>query len=354
MKTTRVLAGAILSLFFAMPAQSSEGWYVSLEGGASTVADWEHTRTKWTWCGPVVKEALAAFEPGWAAFGAAGYSMSQWRVEIEGGYRHNEIASYAKEGWNGQVLVREGGLALQPSGELDEASLMLNVIYDVPIFERFSLAIGLGAGADYTSFKLDTPWAPVDQDDWHFAYQGLAGVNYALSEATVVFVNYRFTNVSDIRFDPNPLVQLEGGDFEKHAATAGVRFALSAPALPVPASPQAAPVPVPLEREFMVFFGFNRWSLTPQALNTIKEAIGAVHASGSASIHVVGHADRAGSIAYNKALSLRRAQSVRKALIAEGLSAAAIEISGRGESEPQVPTADGVREPQNRRVHISF
>jgi outer membrane protein OmpA-like peptidoglycan-associated protein len=133
-----------------------------------------------------------------------------------------------------------------------------------------------------------------------------------------------------------------------------VRFALSAPALPVPASPQAAPVPVPLEREFMVFFGFNRWSLTPQALNTIKEAIGAVHASGSASIHVVGHADRAGSIAYNKQLSLRRAQSVRKALIAEGLSAASIAISGRGESEPQVPTADGVREPQNRRVHISF
>jgi outer membrane protein OmpA-like peptidoglycan-associated protein len=104
----------------------------------------------------------------------------------------------------------------------------------------------------------------------------------------------------------------------------------------------------------MVFFGFNKWSLSPQALSTIREAVGSVHESGSAAIRVIGHADRAGSVAYNKALSLKRAKSVRKALIAEGLGADTITISGRGESEPMVPTADGVRESQNRRVHISF
>jgi outer membrane protein OmpA-like peptidoglycan-associated protein len=350
MNTKRALAAIIMSLFSVVPAQSSDGWHFSFESGASAVADWEHTRTKWTWCGPEVKDALATFSTGWSAFGAAGYSMNQWRIELEGGYRHNEIDSYAKEGWKGKLWTLEGDL----SGELTEASLMLNVIYDVPIFERFSLAIGLGAGADYTSFKLETPWAPVDEADWHFAYQGLAGLNYALTAATVVFVNYRFTNVSDIRFDPTPLVQLEGGDFEKHAATAGVRFALSAPAVPQPAAPPSAPAPVPLEREFMVFFGFNRWNLAPQALDTIKEAVGAVRESGSASIRVVGHADRVGSIAYNKALSVRRAKSVRQALIDQGLAADAISISGRGESEPLVPTADGVRESQNRRVHISF
>ena len=91
-----------------------------------------------------------------------------------------------------------------------------------------------------------------------------------------------------------------------------------------------------------------------KALSTIREAVVAVRASGSAAIRVVGHADRAGSIAYNKALSVRRAKSVEKALIAEGIDAAAIAISGRGESEPMVPTADGAREAQNRRVHISF
>jgi hypothetical protein len=64
--------------------------------------------------------------------------------------------------------------------------------------------------------------------------------------------------------------------------------------------------------------------------------------------------NRAGSIAYNKALSLRRAKSVKKALIDEGLASDTIAITSRGESEPLVHTADGVRESQNRRVHISF
>ena len=111
---------------------------------------------------------------------------------------------------------------------------------------------------------------------------------------------------------------------------------------------------MPLEREFMVFFGFNRANLTPQALATIRQAVTAVRESGSAAIRVVGHTDRVGSIAYNKVLSVLRAKSVQKALVSEGIAEDSISISGRGESEPMVPTADGVRESQNRRVHISF
>ena len=351
MKTTRVLAAAVVSLYLALPAQSAQGWYVSVDGGGSVVSDWEHTRTKWTICGPVTTDAVATFNTGWAAFGAAGYSINNWRIELEGGYRHNGIDSYMKKGWN-QILEHEG--RAQASGELNEASLMFNLIYDVPIFDRFSLAIGMGAGADFTQFKLDSAWQNIDEDDRHLAYQGLAGLNYALTEATILFLNYRYTNVSDVDFDPTPLLHIEGGDYEKQAASAGLRFALSVPAAPALAAPTTGVTPVPLQREFIVFFGFNRWNLTPQALNTIREAMGAVRDSGSAAIRVVGHADRAGSVAYNKGLSVRRAKSVKESLIAEGLPAGAISVSGRGESEPQVPTADGVREPQNRRVHISF
>ena len=349
MKTTRALAGAIVSLCLVAPAQAAPGWYLSIEGGGNVVGDWDHTRTKMTWCGPEVKEALAAFETGYAAFGAAGYAIDAWRVEVEGGFRMNDVESYEKSSKRRTYVV-------DATGELNEASVMINVIYDVPLFERLSLSIGLGAGGDYARFKLNTPWAPVDEEDFHFAYQGLAGLNYALSEMTAVFVAYRFQNVRDIRFDPTPNVHLEGDDFQKQAATAGVRFALSTPAvlLPVVQPSPSAPQPVPLEREFMVFFGFNKWTLSPQALATIREAVGSVRESGSAAIRVIGHTDRAGSIAYNKALSLKRAKSVHKALVAEGIGADTITISGRGESEPMVPTADGVRESQNRRVHISF
>jgi outer membrane protein OmpA-like peptidoglycan-associated protein len=348
MTTKRVLAGAVLSLCLSASAEAGQGFYLSLEGGGGIVADWEHTRTKLTWCGPEVKEALASFDTGWAAFGSAGYAMGQWRIELEGGYRENGIDAYEKH-WRYKTWVLDS-----PDGDLTEGSVALNVIYDVPIFERFSLAVGVGVGADYLHLKLETPWAPIDEGDWHFAYQGLAGLNYALTELTVIFVNYRFADVRDASFDPTPYVHLEGEDFQKQTATAGVRFALSSPdAAPPPVVP-ATPQPVPLKREFIVFFGFNRYELSPQALATIKQAVGAVMDSGSAAIRVVGHADRAGSVAYNKALSLRRAKSVKSALITEGIAADAISIAGRGESEPMVPTADGVREAQNRRVHISF
>ena len=45
-------------------------------------------------------------------------------------------------------------------------------------------------------------------------------------------------------------------------------------------------------------------------------------------------------------------QSVKDALVREGVPATAIAVIGRGEAGLLVKTADGVREPQNRRVEI--
>jgi OmpA-OmpF porin, OOP family len=69
---------------------------------------------------------------------------------------------------------------------------------------------------------------------------------------------------------------------------------------------------------------------------------------------IAGHADRSGTDAYNLALSEQRAQNVARALAARGVPASALDVQGFGESRPRIPTADGVREPQNRRVEITF
>ncbi|MCH2396367.1 OmpA family protein, partial [Oceanibaculum sp.] len=69
---------------------------------------------------------------------------------------------------------------------------------------------------------------------------------------------------------------------------------------------------------------------------------------------LIGHADRSGPAADNMALSQRRASSVQTALTADGVTAGQISSEARGETDPLVPTADGVREPQNRRVEIIF
>ena len=89
-----------------------------------------------------------------------------------------------------------------------------------------------------------------------------------------------------------------------------------------------------------------------QALNTIRQAAGAYKTKGSARITATGHTDTSGPEAYNMALSLRRANTVKDALVREGVPATAIAVIGRGEQGLLVQTADGVREPQNRRVEI--
>jgi len=73
----------------------------------------------------------------------------------------------------------------------------------------------------------------------------------------------------------------------------------------------------------------------------------------SPEIIVVGHTDRVGSVTYNDGLSLRRAGRVRVQLEKVGIPSEQIQVAGRGEREPLVPTEDEVAEPRNRRVEIT-
>ena len=68
---------------------------------------------------------------------------------------------------------------------------------------------------------------------------------------------------------------------------------------------------------------------------------------------MVGYTDLSGTLRYNLNLSVRRAEAVEAELAKLGISPANIAVEGKG-GDPLVPTADGVREPQNRRAVISF
>lgn len=120
--------------------------------------------------------------------------------------------------------------------------------------------------------------------------------------------------------------------------------------LETPAPPAAAPA-VPPE-VYIVLFDFDKANIRPDGQQVVNQVLADAKAKGTPQISVTGHADRAGPADYNLALSLRRADAVRQALIAGGISADQITVSGRGEEEPAVPTPDGVREQANRRVEI--
>ncbi len=69
-------------------------------------------------------------------------------------------------------------------------------------------------------------------------------------------------------------------------------------------------------------------------------------------ITVTGHTDTVGSAKYNQALSERRAAAVKAGLVADGRRGRRDHTIGVGKTGLLVPTADGVREPQNRRAEI--
>nr|WP_238578779.1 OmpA family protein [Inquilinus limosus] len=101
-----------------------------------------------------------------------------------------------------------------------------------------------------------------------------------------------------------------------------------------------------------MFFDFDSSRLTPEARSIVASAATDALRGESTRIDVTGHTDRSGTDAYNQALSVRRAEAVRRELVADGVADSLIIVRGVGESDPLVPTADGVREPQNRRVEI--
>lgn len=129
---------------------------------------------------------------------------------------------------------------------------------------------------------------------------------------------------------------------EFYAALAALEDAMK-PAAAAPAPPAAVP------EQYVVFFAFDSAILTAEAETVIDDAVAA---GSGAEFSVTGHTDRAGSEDYNDRLSIRRAEAVRDALVARGVSEGNISLAGRGESEPAVATPDGVAEQANRRVVI--
>ena len=114
----------------------------------------------------------------------------------------------------------------------------------------------------------------------------------------------------------------------------------------------AQTMPAMTPANYTVYFDFDKSVINPAGQVVINQVLADASKHAPSSVSVTGHTDRAGPEDYNMALSLRRADSVRSALISGGVAADKITVAGRGESEPAVPTADGVREAKNRRVEI--
>ena len=124
--------------------------------------------------------------------------------------------------------------------------------------------------------------------------------------------------------------------------------------IPVPVSTSAVPDEICNQKlAGIVFFEFDSFISPADADQVIDFIANNAAPCNWTSFSVAGHADRSGGDSYNAALSVRRADTVAALMRSRGIDSAVIAVSSFGESQPRVPTPDGERNPQNRRVEIT-
>ncbi len=114
----------------------------------------------------------------------------------------------------------------------------------------------------------------------------------------------------------------------------------------------AAPPPDVKAGPFTILFAFDSAVLDDVAAKTVAEIADSQRQTGAKVVITAGHTDRAGSASYNTALSRKRAEAVAESLNRADVSQNNMVVQYFGESRPAVPTGDGKRRPENRRVEI--
>jgi outer membrane protein OmpA-like peptidoglycan-associated protein len=308
-------------------------------------------------------------EGGWTALtgnatgrvGAVGISeryTDGYNVGARAGYewgplRFEEEFSFAPNKLNGLTV---GGVPLAVTGQRNRYALMTNAIYDFAVGWPVTPHLGVGIGAVnlHDSIALLPPGAPgigttlASSNTWEFGYQGIAGIRYNINPALAFDLDYRYLATTDPTFRAIGGVKYSSS-YSTHNVVASLSVRFGAP----PPAPPAPPPPPVLQRQvFLVFFDWDRDTITPDGMRVVQQAADAWRAGGMVTIHVTGYTDASGSAGYNQRLSERRANNVAGALVRFGVPRQAMDVSGRGKNDQRVPTADGVREPQNRRVEI--
>ena len=292
---------------------------------------------------------------GYMGEASVGYGFGDgFRVELEGDYYTN---GFSKTTGN--------NVSPSASGRSNKYGAMVNALYDIdfPGMNFLYPYVGLGVGyqeQDLNKFST-VSGISADQSKPSFAAQGIFGVAVPIPPVPGLSftAEYRFMGlVRPRKYDASYLGVPGTFKIENDLNSTfliGARYQLFTPPPPPPPAPapapMAAPAPAPA-KTYLVFFDWDKYSLTPRALDIIAQAASDSKTQQTTTIQVNGYTDTSGTPVYNQGLSVRRAKAVEAQLVTDGVPASEITAQGFGDTDLLVPTGPGVREPQNRRVEI--
>ena len=364
MATTLLAAAPFVATGAAM-AQSAPGpitgIYVGAGAGYDLLQD-EHLRPS-----PGLGQTAHThyrFSDGFDGVASVGYGFGNGlRTELEGHYDYDVV--------NNRVRTANPSTT---TGHSEDYGALVNVLYDFNL-PQFGINlpitpyVGVGAGylwthlSPLTSAYQNGNVLRVGGTEGNFAYQGIVGVAYNIPfvPGLAATAEYRYLGTLNQQAFQGEYFRAGGtakgnADFDNashHEFMVGLRYAFNQAPPPPPPAPVAQPTPpMAPARTYLVFFDWDRADLTARARQIINEAAQASTRVQTTRIEVNGYTDLSGTAAYNQRLSVRRAESVQAELVRDGVPRQEIMIQGFGETHPLVPTAQGVREPQNRRVEI--
>jgi OOP family OmpA-OmpF porin len=99
-------------------------------------------------------------------------------------------------------------------------------------------------------------------------------------------------------------------------------------------------------------FAFDDANLTPQGRAKVRNVAATLNRYPARRVDVNGYTDSFGSDAHNQRLSEDRAETVKQALVEDGVAANRISTRGYGDSNPVASNATAEGRAQNRRVEI--
>jgi opacity protein-like surface antigen len=245
-----LLAASAVAAFATPAYAAANGPYVGIEGGATfpNSTDLDVVVTNGTTTTTYDNGFNAKYKTGYDVDAILGYKFGLFRLEGEAGYKRAKIKSLSVSTPLLTDVGTAAGVTATPAdfdvgNHIGITTLMANALLDGDFGGGFGGYVGGGAGRAWASFSGDK--------DNAWAFQGIAGLRYALTPNIDAGIKYRYFHTGKLNF--NDGFALNGtnfttqasGNYDSHSLLASLvyNFNSSAPAAaPIPA---AAPVPPP-------------------------------------------------------------------------------------------------------------